>query len=103
MGYIVEDKAAPVNGRVISKSYMTLYLGEVAATVNEMEKTLGRKIIVGDIEHSTHILRLLGKEISAEEFVLGIREWDRAAFCMEEFHETYDFYEPQPQLFHHQR
>jgi amidase len=92
MGHIVEEKNAPVNGRVLAKSYMTLYLGEVAATVKEMEKTIGRKIKVGDIEHSTHFLRLLGKEMTAEEFVLGIKEWDRAAFSMEEFHDTYDFY-----------
>jgi amidase len=92
MGHMVEEKNAPVNGSVLAKSYMTLYLGEVAATVKEMEKTIGRIIKIGDIEHSTHFLRLLGKEITAEEFVLGIKEWDRAAFSMEEFHETYDFY-----------
>ena len=35
---------------------------------------------------------LIGKATSAEEFVLSLKEWDKAALEMEIFHETYDFY-----------
>lgn len=92
MGHFVEEMNAPVDGRKVANSFMTLYFGEVAATLKEMENTIGRKIKIGDIEPTTYILGLLGRVITAEEFVLGMREWDRAAFSMEEFHETYDFY-----------
>ncbi len=92
MGHIVEEKNAPIDGKKLANSYMTLYFGEVAASLKEMEGTIGRKLKIDDIEPATYILGLLGKTITAEEFVLAIREWDIAAFKMEEFHESYDFY-----------
>ena len=91
-GHIVEEKNAPVDGKKLANSYMTLYFGEVAAALKEMEGTIGRKLKTNDIEQTTYILGLIGKAVTAEEFVLGIREWDTAAFKMEEFHEIYDFY-----------
>jgi len=35
---------------------------------------------------------MLGKEFSAHDFVLAIRQWDSAARAMGRFHETYDLY-----------
>lgn len=92
MGYDVEEVDAPVDGRKIAKSYLTMYFGEVAAAIASLEEVLGRKAVVSDMELTTWILGLVGKATSAEEVVLSIREWDRAAFAMESFHETYDFY-----------
>ncbi len=92
MGHIVEEKSAPVDGMKIAKSYLTLYFGEVAATLSSLEEVLGRKAIMKDVEPETWLLGLLGKAISAEEFVLSIREWDKAASAMETFNEIYDFY-----------
>jgi amidase len=92
MGFIVEEKEVPVDGKRIAKSYMNLYFGEVAAALTSMEEILGRKAKFRDVEPSTWILGLLGKYTSAEEFVLNIREWDKASFLMDEFHRDYDFY-----------
>lgn len=92
MGYEVEEVDAPVDGRKIAKSYLTMYFGEVAAAIASLEDVLGRKAVISDVELTTWILGLVGKATSAEEVVLSIREWDRAAFAMETFHETYDFY-----------
>lgn len=92
MGHHMEEKDAPVDGRKLAKSYMTLYFGEVAASLAMLEEILGRKATMNDVEPPTWLLGLLGKVTSAEEWVLGIREWDKAAFSMEEFHETYDLY-----------
>lgn len=92
MGYDVEEVDAPVDGRKIAKSYLTMYFGEVAAAIASLENVLGRKAVMSDMELTTWILGLVGKATSAEEVVLSIREWDRAAFAMETFHETYDFY-----------
>ena len=47
---------------------------------------------MNDVETTTWIVGLIGKATSAEEFVLSLREWDKAAQEMEIFHETYDFY-----------
>ncbi|SEM94485.1 amidase [Mesobacillus persicus] len=92
MGHEVEEVAAPVDGKKIANSYFTLYFGEVAASIALLEEVLGRKAKFGDVEPTTWVLGLLGKATSAEEFVLSIREWDKAAFTMETFHERYDFY-----------
>jgi amidase len=92
MGHIIEEKDAPVDGKKLANSYITLYFGEVAASIHHLEDTLGRKAKWGDVEPATWMLGLLGKVTSAEEWVLSLREWDRTAFIMEDFHKTYDFY-----------
>ncbi|WNF35264.1 amidase family protein [Bacillaceae bacterium IKA-2] len=91
-GHHVEEVAAPVDGQQIAKSYMTLYFGEVAANLSDIERHIGRKATMSDVEPVTWLLGLLGKAISAEEFVLRLREWDKAAIAMETFHEKYDVY-----------
>lgn len=92
MGHAVEEKEAPVNGRKIAAAYMSLYFGEVSATLDELEEAIGRKARHDDVEPTTWFLGQLGKAVSAKDFVLGLREWDKAAHQMETFHETYDFY-----------
>lgn len=92
LGHLVEEKDAPVDGKKLAKSYITLYFGEVAAQLASLEEVLGRKARMTDVEPTTWLLGLLGKVTSAQEWVLGIREWDRASFSMENFHETYDLY-----------
>ncbi len=92
MGYAVEEKAPAIDGMKLAKSYITMYFGEIAASLTSMESVLGRKVKFGDVEPNTWILALLGKVTSAEEFVLNLREWDLAASIMELFHESYDFY-----------
>ncbi|WP_079505168.1 amidase family protein [Mesobacillus jeotgali] len=92
MGHHVEEADAPVDGHKIAKSYLTMYFGETAALLASLEEVLGQKTAASDVEPTTWLLGLLGKATSAEEFVLSLREWDRAALQMETFHETYDFY-----------
>ncbi|MBB6453786.1 amidase [Salirhabdus euzebyi] len=92
LGHKVVEENAPVNGEQLAKSYMTMYFGEVAATLKEVEGLVNRKVKQKDVEPTTWLLGLLGRTISAEEFVLSLREWDKASFLMEQFHEKYDFY-----------
>ncbi|PYZ95045.1 amidase [Salipaludibacillus keqinensis] len=91
-GHEVEERHAPVNGQDLAKSYMTLYFGEVAARLKELEKSIGRKVTMADVEPVTWLIGMLGRAISAEEFVLRLRTWDEAAIKMEPFHDTYDLY-----------
>ncbi|RLQ93621.1 amidase family protein [Falsibacillus albus] len=92
MGHHVEEKTPAIDGVKLANSYMMMYFGEVAAAIKSSEQVLGRKARFNDVEATTWILGLLGKSMSAEEFVLHLREWDKAAYIMEQFHETYDFY-----------
>lgn len=92
MGHYVVEDTAPVNGKAIAKSYITMYFGEVGAELRALEDVLGRKANRRDVEPTTWLLGSLGQSISAAEFVLSLKEWDKAAMQMEAFHEKYDFY-----------
>jgi amidase len=92
MGHHIEEKNAPADGKAIANAYLTMYFGEVAASITNLEGVLGRKAKSSDVEPSTWLLGLLGRATSAEEFVLSLREWDQAAFAMEGFQEEYDLY-----------
>lgn len=92
LGFIVEEKEAPVDGHVVANSYLTLYLGEVAATLRSAEELIGRKATAKDVEITTWFLGKIGEVTSAGEFVVAIKAWDHLAYQMATFHETYDFY-----------
>lgn len=92
MGYEVEEKEPNIDGRKLAYSYLTMYFGEVASAIASLEEVLGRKAKVSDVEPKTWLLKLLGKATTAEEYVLSLKEWDKAAYEMECFHERYDFY-----------
>ncbi|MFY0543122.1 amidase [Brevibacillus sp. H7] len=92
IGHHVEEVDAPVHGKNIAISYLTMYFGEVAAALSTLEEALGRKAAYDDVEPATWLLGLLGRATTAEEFVLSLREWDRASYAMELFHETYAYY-----------
>lgn len=91
-GHTVVEKAAPPDGSLIAKSYLTMCFGEVAASIFSLESVLGRKAKRSDVEPVTWMMGMLGRALTAEELILSLREWDRAAYVMEDFHETYDFY-----------
>jgi amidase len=92
MGHEVEEKDPPIDGSKIASSYLMNYFGEIAASLHELEEVLGRKARASDVEPTTWLLGQLGKATSARDFVLGQREWDKAAFEMEQFHEKYDLF-----------
>ena len=92
LGHEVEERAAPVDGRQVAKSYILMYFGEVGAQLKSLRAILGRDPGPGDVEPVTWLLGSLGKSVSAADFVASLREWDRAAAQMEAFHEVYDFY-----------
>ncbi|TGN02489.1 amidase [Leptospira yasudae] len=92
LGHKVEEKDAPVDGKAIGRAFITMYFGEMAAQMKNLEPILKRKARMSDVESVTWILALLGRTVSAGEFVLNLQEWDKAALAMETFHETYDVY-----------
>ncbi|MDT8861198.1 amidase family protein [Alkalihalobacillus sp. MEB130] len=91
-GHHVVEKEAPVNGMKIASSYMMMYFAEMGAALTTIEEKIGRKIKIKDVESTTWLLGLLGKTISAEDFVLSMNEWDKAAYQMELFHDEFDLY-----------
>ena len=88
---VVEDRPA-IDGKALASSYLAMYMGEIAADIEELELILGRKAKRGDVEALTWTLGLLGRAYSAGYFVEQMREWGMAARTMGRFHEMYDLY-----------
>ena len=92
LGHQIEEDQPRLDGLALAKSYLVMYFGELAADINEMRLTLGRRPQPSDVEPLTWTLALLGRAVSAGEFVSAIRLWDAAAREMGRFFQTYDLY-----------
>jgi amidase len=92
LGHHVSEAAPNLDGIRLANSYMTMYFGEMAAEIESLAGVLGRKPTPKDVETVTWTLALLGRTISAGEFVRAIRQWDMAAREMGRFHRKYDLY-----------
>ena len=92
LGHKVEEDRPAIDGKALATSYLTMYMGEIAADIEELEPILGRKAKRGDVEALTWTLGLLGRTYSAAYFVEQLREWGMASRAMGRFHETYDLY-----------
>ncbi len=92
LGHTVEEAGPQIDGMALARSYFMMYFGEIAADIAEMQQVLGRKAVPEDVEGPTWVLNLLGRAYSAGEFVLALREWNRAARAMGEFHRSHDIF-----------
>ncbi len=92
LGHTVEEAEPAVDGIALAKSYFAMYYGEIQADLMQMETTLGRKPTPADVEGPTWLLQLLGRAMSAGEFVLAIRQWNTFARQVGEFHARYDIF-----------
>lgn len=92
LGHHVEEAVPEFDGVTLAKSYLTLYFGEIASDIDQLQDVLGRKPKISDVETLTWTLGLLGRTYSAGYFVNAIREWDKAARIMGLFHQKYDLY-----------
>jgi len=88
---LIEDRPG-IDGRALAQSYLTMYFGEVAAAINELESVLWRKAKPSDVEPLTWTLGLLGRSFSAGYLVEALRRWDQAARQMGIFFKDYDLY-----------
>lgn len=92
-GHIVEEVPSNgVDGIRLMENYYIMNCGEMAGTVDSIEKALGRPITVNDMEIVAWVLTVAGKQVNAAEFTRSIAEWDVATAQMAEFHRTYDLY-----------
>jgi len=92
LGHTVVKDRPVIDGKALATSYLTMYMGEIAADLEELELILGRKTKRGDVEALTWTLGLLGRTYSSGYFVEQMREWGMAARTMGRFHEMYDLY-----------
>lgn len=92
LGHTVEENRPDIDGKALAKSYLAMYMAEIAADIEELQPILGRKARRDDVEALTWTLGLLGRTFSAGYFVKQMREWGIASRVMGRFHEKYDLY-----------
>ncbi len=92
LGHEVVEATPNVDGRALANAYITMYFGDVAATIAEMETVLGRKATIGDAEIGTLSLAAIGRTISAGDFAQALRLWGKTSRSMGEFFTDVDLY-----------
>ncbi len=91
LGHKVEPARPEIDGQALAISYVIMNYGEAAAELKEVEARFGRAA-AGQVELTTKMAAMLGRSLSAGEFVSAMREWDKAARAMGRFFQRYDLY-----------
>ena len=90
LGHHVEPAEPDVDGRAVARGYLTMYFGQIAATLRRMEaERLGSS---REVEPTTRLLGGIGEAISAGEYALALDGWNVIARAMGAFHERFDLY-----------
>lgn len=93
LGHEVEEAQPEYDAQKLYQCYLSMNLGETAASIGHIEEELGRPLKPGqDIEVMTAMLAKLGKAYSAKEFAQALHAWNLYARALGEFHKTYDLY-----------
>ncbi|MBP5980504.1 MAG: amidase [Halomonas sp.] len=90
MGHEVEWCDPPVEGRALADSYLTLYLGHLAADLRWMSQQTGVPVRQLAIEPSTRAIGRLGTKLLAQDYESAKRYWHVAAEQMSRFHQRFD-------------
>jgi amidase len=89
LGHDVEEAASPVDGTALSMSYLFIYFGYVAASV---QKARAAGATSQDFELLTRILATLGNTTSSGAFVRELSAWNDYARALASFHGNYDLF-----------
>jgi len=92
LGHKVEEAKPDIDGITLANTYFTMYFGEIAAEIESAKTLLKKNVDRKDFEITTWFFGQLGLCYSARDFVLAIRQWDKATRAMGRFHVTYDLY-----------
>jgi amidase len=92
LGHQLEETRPEYDGRALAMSYMTMYFGEVAAELKELDQLLGRPARATDVEPLTWMFGLLGRATSAGEFVESMQLWNTLGRIMGGFFQCQDLY-----------
>ncbi len=92
LGHEIVEMDAPIDGNALAKAYITMYFGDVAATIADIERILGRRATTADAELGTLALAALGRTVSAGEFAQALKLWGTIGRQMGAFFEGVDLY-----------
>lgn len=92
LGHHVEEKDPDVDGKQIMRNYYLMNSGEMATSLRQLERGLGRDIRSDEVELESWMLKEAGKSVSAMDFSDSLASWDTAASQMHDYHQTYDLF-----------
>lgn len=90
LGHAVEPAEPAVDGRALARSFITMYFGQVAAGMARARAQTGAGEDAFELE--TRVLGLLGRTISAGEYVSRHAQWNDYTLALADFHRQYDLY-----------
>lgn len=90
LGHQVVPATPRYDGPALARSYLTLYFGEVAAAMADAMENHGARS--ADFEPETRFLGMLGRSMSAVEYVRDRRRWNDYARALGSFFGDYDLY-----------
>ncbi|MCF3946156.1 amidase [Acidiphilium sp. AL] len=90
LGHHVEEAEPDIDGGLLSRCYMGLYFGHVAALVDDIKRR--KKIPESSFHPDTRALALLGRAMSAGAYVELQSHWNGFARALGAFHASYDLF-----------
>ena len=80
----------PYHKEELTRSFLTIVAGEVAAELRVLGDYLGRPVRTSDVEPNTYALHLLGKSYTASDYAYAKHKWNELCRRIADFHATYD-------------
>jgi len=90
LGHRLEEAQPAIDGPQLARCYITMYMGNVAASIAEIRAETGARD--SDFENDTRSFGLLGRTLSAGDYVRTRRLWNDFARALGQFFQTYDLY-----------
>ncbi len=90
LGHDVEPAEPEVDGRAVARGYLTMYFGQIAATLRRMEDE--RTGSSRETELTTRLLGGLGESLTAGAYARALDDWNVLGRAVGAFHERYDLY-----------
>jgi amidase len=88
---LVEDHPV-IDGNKLSKAYLINLAGHISNDVEVAKKLVGKKTALCELEILTKILALIGRNLTALEFIQAKKYWYEISYTMDIFHQKYDVY-----------
>ncbi|HEU4671032.1 MAG TPA: amidase [Dyella sp.] len=90
LGHRVEEAEPAVDGAELARCFITMYFGQTAASMARARALTGASD--ADFELETRILGLLGRQVSAGEYVSRHARWNTFSHALADFHRSHDLY-----------
>lgn len=88
LGHEVEPAEPAIDGQALARSFITMYFGQAAANMAHAQRLTGCGSAAFELE--TRVLALLGRTLSAGDYVDQRSRWNDYARALGKFHQVYD-------------